>query len=88
MCLIVTIKLAYKQALFTGRIYQQLLLPRDFSHGFHLPGEELTIFQQYVRPLSEDQWMAFQSHEQIYRDRLNTKRQRDKHVVSSGDPGK
>lgn len=86
--MIVTIKLAYKQALLTGRIYQQPLLPRDSSHGFHLPGEELTIFQLYVRPLSEDQWMAFQSHEQIYRDRLNTKRQRDKHVVSSGDPGK
>ncbi len=32
--------------------------------------------------------MAFQSHEQIYRDRLGTKRQRDKHFVSSGDPGK
>lgn len=88
MCLIVTIKLAYKQALLAGRIYQQLPLPHDFSHGFYLPGEELSTFQQYVRPLSEQQWMAFQSYEKTYRDRLNIRRQRDKNFVVSGDPGK
>lgn len=88
MCLIATIKLAYKQPLLAGRIYQQSSLPHDFSSGFHPPGEELSTFQQYVCPLSEQQWMAFQSHEKIYRDRLNTKRQREKNCVASGDPGK
>ncbi len=32
--------------------------------------------------------MAFQSHEQKYRDHLKTKYQRDKNFVSSGDKGK
>lgn len=86
MCLIATVKLAYKQALLTRRIYQQPLLPNVSS--FHLRGEELTVFQQYVCLLSEHQWMAFQSHEKIYRDSLNTKHQREKNFVSSGDPGK
>ncbi|KAL0154003.1 hypothetical protein M9458_050662, partial [Cirrhinus mrigala] len=69
-------------------IYQQPLLPHDFTHKFHLPGEELMVFQQYVRPLSEDHWISFQSHEKIYRDRLNIKRQHEKNFVSSSDPGK
>ncbi|XP_043093378.1 uncharacterized protein LOC122343108 isoform X1 [Puntigrus tetrazona] len=86
MCLITTVKLAYKQALLTGRIYKQPQL--SVSHEYHSPGEESSVFQQYVRPLSEDEWMAFQSHEKIYRERLNTKRRRDEHFVSSGDPGK
>lgn len=78
-----------QRAVLTGRVYQQPLLPRGPSHE-HLLGRELTdpAFQQYVRPLSEQQWMDFQTHEKIYRDRLNTNRQREKNFVSSGDPGK
>ena len=52
MCLITTIKLAYKQALLAGRIYQQ----PDHSYEQLQRGEPIDpAFERYVRPLSEQQ---------------------------------
>ena len=78
MCLITT----YKQALLAGRIYQR----PDHSNGRLPRGEPVDpALAQCVRPLSEQRWLAFQTHEKTYRDCLNTNRLRQKNI-SSGAP--
>ena len=87
MCLIAALRLAFKKALLSGRVYhvqEQNAVPVVE----HLP-EKLTSdmdFADYQHPLSQQQWAAFQDSERAFRARLNTRPER-RRFATSGDPG-
>lgn len=69
MCLVSAIKVAYKQALQTGRIYEQQWTPHDPMPN-HLSGLELPPhmdFSDTVQPLNEQRWSEFQARERAFR---------------------
>ena len=90
MCLVSTIRVAYKQALQSGRVYkQQQRLPHDPTpdppRGLGITSPE---FFELVNPLTEQQWQAFQAKERAYRSSLVSEDHLEKeHYVSSADPG-
>ncbi len=88
MCLVLAIRAACKQALQSGRVYQQWLL-HDAAPK-HLVSVEpaLTDFSELVKPLTEQQWSAFQVQERDFRSSLVTEKHHEKqHYVSSADTG-
>ena len=67
--------------------------PAEFTNSHDHSYEQLPrgepidpALERCVRPLSEQQWTAFQTHEKTCRDRLNTNRLRQKIYISSGAP--
>lgn len=89
MCAVSAIKLFYKGALSSGRIYQQTWLAHDLivQHlaGKTTPYTDLTAFSV---ALTEQQWINFQTAERAFRKMIDTKKLQEKqHFMSSGDPG-
>ena len=72
MCLIATLKSAFKQALNSGHVYKQCSNVYDPSPP-HSVGDIPVDFELYVRPLSDREWITFQKHERAYRGTLDTK---------------
>ncbi|KAF3858814.1 hypothetical protein F7725_012015 [Dissostichus mawsoni] len=71
MCLVTTLRLAFKQALNSGRVYKQRLNVCDPSPT---PAGDVRVdFEQYARLLSDCEWTTFQRHERAYRGTLDTK---------------
>ncbi|KAF3852946.1 hypothetical protein F7725_013634 [Dissostichus mawsoni] len=70
MCLVTTLRLAFKQALNSGRVYKQRLNVCDPSPT---PAGDVRVdFEQYARLLSDCEWTAFQRDERAYRGTLDT----------------
>ena len=71
MCLVTTLRLAFKQALNSGRVYKQCLNVCDPSPT---PAGDVRVdFEQYARLLSDCEWTTFQRDERAYRGTLDTK---------------
>ncbi|KAI9541252.1 hypothetical protein NQZ68_032256 [Dissostichus eleginoides] len=71
MCLVTTLRLAFKQALNSGRVYKQRLNVCDPSPT---PAGDVRVdFEQYARLLSDCEWTTFQRDERAYRGTLDTK---------------
>ena len=84
MSLITLLKLAFKQALLSGRVYR-LSEYADPAMPGALPS--ITDYSAYHRPLSPQLWAAFQDNETAFRAGLNTRPWQEKHFACSGDPG-
>ncbi|KAF3854308.1 hypothetical protein F7725_022363 [Dissostichus mawsoni] len=69
MCLVTTLRLAFKQALNSGRVYKQRLNVCDPSPT---PAGDVRVdFEQYARLLSDCEWTTFQRDERAYRGTLD-----------------
>ena len=84
MLLITLLKLAFKQALLSGRVYR---LPESADPA--LPGALSldTDLSAYLRPLPPQLWAAFQDSERALRAGLNTRPRQEKCFACSVDPG-
>ncbi len=75
MCLITSIKVAFMQAIQSGKIYKHCQQVLDFTSE-HLPSAcniPSTEFTDYERSLTENEWIHFQNHERQFRKGLDTK---------------
>ena len=90
MCLVSAIRVAFKQALRSGRVYkQQLRLPHNPTLDPPLGLVTSPEFSELVHPLSEQQWSAFQAKERGFRSSLvgEEDRRENHRYVCSADPG-
>ncbi|KAI9538429.1 hypothetical protein NQZ68_014173 [Dissostichus eleginoides] len=71
MCLVTKLRLAFKQALNSGRVYKQRL--NVFDPSPTPAGDVRVDFEQYARLLSDCEWTTFQRDERAYRGTLDTK---------------
>ena len=80
---------AYKQALGSGRIYQQAWAVHDPTLDAMGRSNPFTDFSTFSGPLTEHHWNDFQMAERAFRETLDTKKlQQKQHFLSSADPGK
>ena len=90
MC-IITLKLALKAALPTGRIRQQSWRIHDPTPKTQMAaGSPWPDFAKYTRLLSPDEWTLFQHKERMFRKSLDTKRLEEKRsfIFSGKSPEK
>ena len=89
MCAVPALRGAYKQALRSGRIYQQAWAVHDPTLDAMGRSNPFTDFSTFSGPLTEHHWNDFQMAERAFRETLDTnKLQQKKHFLSSADPGK
>ena len=86
MC-IISLKLALKAALLTGRIRQQSWRVHDMRPKTQIAaGSPWPDFAEYTRLLSPDEWTLFQHEDRMFRKSLDTKRLEEKQsFVFSGE---
>ena len=90
MCLVTVLRIAFKQALASGRIYKQLRQTHDPIPQPPSDGEDLPVdFNNYVRQLQHHEWTMFETHERQFRKSLDTKLLQERaYFACSGDPAK